>query len=135
MDTRRPRVLVAGSDDAIEMVRGLIGADVELSVARSVEEACAQLGAVDLVICNLRFHESRLFDFLRLVVRRPRARRVPVICCRNRLSWYGERSVRLALRELGVDAFVDVALLERRAGRPAAAQALRSAVLSRLRQR
>ena len=86
-------------------------------------------------MCNLQFHESRLFDLLRLLAERPRAKRVQVVCCRNRQSWYGERGIVLALRELGVDAFVDMVRLERRSGAAAASRALRTAVLSRLGQR
>ena len=79
----RPRLLVAGTPEAFATLRALLGEHLELVWASSVKEA---LGLVDsdiaLVICNVRFDESRMFDFLHEMQKRSAARKMPIICCR-----------------------------------------------------
>lgn len=131
----RRRVLVAGTREVIEAARATLGGEFELATAYSVAEALAAVErGVDLVLCNVRFDDSRMFDFLGALSARP-GRRVPVICCRVAsapISAGARRGIELALEALGVVAFLDMHELEQRDGPAAGRAALRAAVLAHL---
>jgi hypothetical protein len=128
------RVLVAGTQDVVDAARAAIGGELELAAAYSVAEALKQVeGGVDLVLCNVRFDDSRMFDFLGALNSMPR--RLPVVCCRvarSPVSAGARRGIELALEALGVVAFLDMHELEARDGPEAARAALRAAVMSQL---
>ena len=130
------RVLVAGTQDVVDAARAAIGGELELAAAYSVAEALKQVeGGVDLVLCNVRFDASRMFDFLGALNAMPRSRRLPVVCCRvarSPVSAGARRGIELALEALGVIAFLDLHELEARDGLEAARAALRAAVMSHL---
>jgi hypothetical protein len=132
------RVLVAGTQDVIDAARAALGGELELATAYSVAEALTEVqGGVELVLCNVRFDDSRMFDFLGALNAMPRARRVPVICCRverNPISAGSRRGIELALEALGVLAFLDMHELEQRDGTAAAQAALREVVMAHLRK-
>jgi hypothetical protein len=134
----RRRVLVAGTQDVIDAARAALGEELELAAAYSVAEALQQVGAgVELVLCNVRFDDSRMFDFLGALNAMPGARRVPVICCRvarSPISGGARRGIELALEALGVLAFLDLHELEIRDGPAAARAALRGMVMTHLRK-
>jgi hypothetical protein len=133
----RARVLVAGTRLGIDLVRDVLGGDADLVGAQSVTEALAEVDrGVELIICNVRFDDSRMFDFLGALGGRGSARGVPVVCCRvlhRPLSVGARRAIALALEALGVAEFVDMQAIEEEQGSDAARQALRRAALSRLR--
>lgn len=135
----RPRVLVAGTQQAVERVRGLFGDEIELVAAYSVAEALSAFGrGIDLVLCHERFDDSRMFDFLGALPALPAARQVPVACCRlfhTPLSASASRGIALALEALGVAAFVDLYELEKQHGATAGEQALREIVTSHFKKR
>jgi hypothetical protein len=128
------RVLVAGTQDVVDAARAALGGELELAAAYSVAEALKQVeGGVDLVLCNVRFDDSRMFDFLGALNAMPR--RLPVVCCRvarSPVSAGARRGIELALEALGVVAFLDMHELEARDGPEAARAALRAAVMSQL---
>ena len=130
------RVLVAGTQDVVDAARAALGEDFELAAAYSVAEALKHVeGGVDLVLCNVRFDDSRMFDFLGALNAMPRARRLPVVCCRvarSPVSAGARRGIELALEALGVVAFLEMHELEARDGPEAARAALRAAVMSHL---
>jgi hypothetical protein len=131
----RRRVLVAGTQDAIDAARAALGEELELAAAYSVAEALQQVaGGVELVLCNVRFDDSRMFDFLQALNKRPAARRAPVICCRVLLHTLPgvHHAVEMALEALGVAAFVDLAKLAQRDGAAAAEEKLREIVMAHL---
>ena len=132
----RRRVLVAGTQEVFDTAQAVFGAELELLSARSVAEALKQAEAgVDLVLCNVRFDDSRMFDFLGALNAMPPARQLPVICCRVQrtpLSGGARRGIELALEALGVVAFVDMYELEQLHGAAAAQAALRDKVLTQL---
>jgi hypothetical protein len=134
----RRRVLVAGTQDVIDAARAALGEELELAAAYSVAEALQQVEAgVELVLCNVRFDDSRMFDFLGALNAMPGARRVPVICCRvarSPISGGARRGIELALEALGVLAFLDLHELESRDGPAAARAALRGMVMTHLRK-
>lgn len=130
------RVLVAGTQDVVDAARAALGEDLELAAAYSVAEALKHVeGGVDLVLCNVRFDDSRMFDFLGALNAMPGSRRLPVVCCRvarSPVSAGARRGIELALEALGVIAFLDMHELEAREGLEAARAALRAAVMSHL---
>jgi hypothetical protein len=130
------RVLVAGTHDVIDAARAALGGELELASAFSVAEALREVeGGVELVLCNLRFDDSRMFDFLGALHAMPGASRLPVICCRvarNPMSAGARRGIELALEALGVRVFLDLHELESRDGSAAALGALREVVLAHL---
>src|SRR5438874_907911 len=106
-----PRVLIAGTEEAIALVRRLVGSEVVPVAALSVEAAVQRLDAgIDLIVCNVRFDDSRMFDFLG-ALQEGAYRHVPVVCFRNEpgsLQPAMEKSLEMALAELEVAAFVDL---------------------------
>jgi len=130
------RVLVAGTQDVIDTARAVLGPEVELATAYSVGEALTRVQAgVGLVLCSVRFDDSRMFDFLGALNVMPVAKGLPVVCCRVArapMSAGARRGIELALEALGVLAFLDMHELESRDGPAAAQAALREAVMSRL---
>jgi hypothetical protein len=132
----RRRLLVAGTQEVIDVARALFGGELELLSASSVAEALKQSETgIDLVLCNVRFDDSRMFDFLGALNAMPLARQVPVICCRMQrtpLSGGARRGIELALEALGVVAFVDMYELEQLHGVAPAQAKLRDMVLTQL---
>lgn len=132
----RPRVLVAGTQEVVDAVHAVFGGELQLTSAYSVAEALRQVErGVDLVLCNVRFDDSRMFDFLGALNAMPPARQVPVICCRmlrTPMSAGSRRGIELALEALGVVAFLDMHELEQKYGEPAAQSALRDVIMRHL---
>ena len=129
------RVLVAGTQEVVDAARAALGDELELSTAYSVAEALNEVrGGVELVLCNVRFDDSRMFDFLGALNAMP-GERVPVICCRverRSMSAGARRGIELALEALGVLRFLDMHELEQRVGPAGAQAALREAVMTHL---
>jgi hypothetical protein len=127
---------VAGTHDVLDTARAVLPAEIELVAAYSVAEALKRMqNGTDLVLCSVRFDDSRMFDFLGALSTLPAARGVPVICCRvlrTPMSAGARRGIELALEALGVVAFIDMHDLERRLGAAAAQDALRGAVMTHL---
>jgi response regulator RpfG family c-di-GMP phosphodiesterase len=124
MNPARPRVLIAGTPEALETLGALLGDEVDIVAALSVREAVGLLDSgVHLVICSVRFDESRMFDFLHEVQRKSeRGSRLPVVCCRthgNPFPSAARRAIELALEALGVGSFVDLAQLRAEHGEAA----------------
>ena len=132
------RVLVAGTQEVVDAARAALGDELELTPAYSVAEALKEVqGGVALVLCNVRFDDSRMFDFLGALNAMPAAARIPVICFRaerRTMSAGARRGIELALEALGVRRFIDMHELEQRDGPHAGRAALREAVLAHLRQ-
>jgi hypothetical protein len=130
------RVLVAGTQDVVDAARAALGGELEIATAFSVAEALKEVErGVELVLCNVRFDDSRMFDFLGALNAMPSSRRLPVLCCRvarSPVSGGARRGIELALEALGVLAFLDMHELEARDGLEAARVALRAAVMAHL---
>ncbi|HEX2567285.1 MAG TPA: hypothetical protein VHL85_10535 [Burkholderiales bacterium] len=128
----RARILVAGTREAVRAVRRVVADDADIVAAYSTAEALKRLdGRVDLIVCNVRFDESRMFDFLQAVKSRSPA--VPIVCCRVsaiELNGAVRHAIEMALDALGIETFVDCALLYRERGEAGAADALRRAILA-----
>jgi len=133
----KPRVLIAGTDPAVETVQHLLGAEVDYVTANSLDEALRRLDAhPDLILCNVRFDESRMLELLQAVKAEPATRETPFICFRLApLTAALRKSIEVAVLALGALAFVDLSSLEHDADRDAAEAALREVILSQLRHR
>jgi hypothetical protein len=101
----------------------------------SVAEALKEVeGGVELVLCNVRFDDSRMFDFLgvpqRDAARQAPAGRVLPGSAQPRFPAGARRGIELALEALGVLAFLDMYEVETRDGPEAAQAALRATVMA-----
>src|SRR2546423_6141372 len=107
-----PRILVAGTPLAVDTLRRVLGAEVELVVAHSLESAIEKLSVQpDLIVCSVRFNESRMFDLLNHLHAMPGKAKIPVICCRaidKPLSAARDHAIRVAAEALGAIAFFDL---------------------------
>jgi hypothetical protein len=128
----RRRVLVAGTLEAVDSAQTALGDEFDLLTAYSVSEALERVGSgVELVLCNVRFDDSRMFDFLGALSANPPAQALPVVCyrvMRSRMSAGARRGIELALEALGVSVFLDLYEVEQQHGAATARDALRSAV-------
>jgi hypothetical protein len=133
---RTRRVLVAGTQETIETVQHALGEGFDVLAARSTEEALERLDAgADLVVCNVRFDESRMFNFLQALGETPALRNIPVLCCRTSpelLSPAVKHAIEMALEALGIATFVDCAPTYQAHGKAAAERWLRQAILAKL---
>ena len=129
---RRPRIVVAGTREAVGTIRRIAGDEADIIAAYSTDEALKRLDrGVDLIVCNLRFDESRMFDFLQAALSRMPG--IPIVCCRVSSTELGagvRHAIEMALEAIGVDTFVDCASLYRDKGEAGAAEALRRAILN-----
>lgn len=132
----KPRVLIAGTRQAIDVLSKVLGNDFELLSATSIAAALERLEeGVELVLCNVRFDDSRMFEFMHALHDGPARRDVPVICCRTQpdpLSPNVRRAIEQALEALGVTTFVDRPLLLEQYPAAAVDDMLRQLVLDRL---
>ena len=131
--TARPRILVAGASHTIEAVTEAVGDAGEIVPARSVSDALLRLqGQVDIVVCDVRFDDSRMFDFLQKLKERPPDPACRVVCVRTagaRLSPNLRKAIAQALEALGVEVFVDLQEVALDRGKEAARETLRRIVL------
>ena len=131
----KPRVLIAGTRYAIGVLEGVLGDSFEAEGATSIAEALARCAWADVVICNVHFDDSRMFEFLHALRATPAGRRLPVICCRVQpepLSPGVRRAIEHALEALGIVLFVDRPLLLERYHASVVDEMLRQLVLDRV---
>jgi hypothetical protein len=131
----RARIFIAGTREAVRALRRIVGNDAEIVAAYSMDDALNRLDpCVDLIVCNVRFDESRMFDFLQAA--RSRLPGIPIVCCRVSSSELRDgvrHAIEMALEAIGIETFVDCAPLYRQKGEAGAAEALRRAILTRSR--
>ena len=129
----RRRILVAGASHTIEAVTEAVGDAGEIVAARSVAEALLSIhGPVDIVVCDVRFDDSRMFDFLLQLKERPPDPACRVVCVRTsgpKLSSNLHKAIAQALEALGVELFVDLHQVALDHGKEAARETLRRVVL------
>jgi hypothetical protein len=130
----RPRVLAAGTNDAIDALALALGRDAEIVPARSLQEALAELrsGPFDTIACSVRFDESRMFEFLQAVMQHPHAKPPRIVAFRaneSALTHSTRTAIRNALEALGVERFADLSQLRAEYGADVALETLRKMVL------
>ena len=130
----RPRILLAAPYDAEALLRRALGPlELELFAAHDGDSAMRAVErGIDLVVCTLRFDESRMLDFAaRIAHARPH---LPVVCCRvlSRLPGASLDAAFAAAGRLGAVEMVNLGRVARREGVPNAEEQLRAAVLAHL---
>ena len=128
----KPKVLVAGTQPAIRTVQTLLGTEVDTIAASSLDEAVHRLEEQpDVILCNVRFDESRMLDFLQAAKAQPETRETPFVCFRlTPLSASLRHSIEVAVLAVGATAFIDLSTVGTEASRERAERALREVVLS-----
>jgi len=130
-----PRVLLASTPSADPILRHILAPLRDIVSAYTHEEAIARIDAgVDLVVCSLRFDESRMLDLIAEVAgSRPH---LPFICCRvleSELPGTSLRAAFTAAGHLGAVAVVDLPQLVRSCGERLAQAQLNACVRAHLR--
>jgi len=116
-----PRILVADSPDAYQAFRAALTSSFALVHAASFEEAKQALDpAPTLVVCGCHFDEGRMYDLLRHLKATRGLDRIPFMAVRcvpgELLDDALYESVKIAVRALGGNAFVDLLRWQRRWG-------------------
>jgi CheY-like chemotaxis protein len=109
------KILIAASPEPSVIVERIL-AGHELACAQTLAQAEQLLRgqSFDLIICTIVFDESRMFDLLELAKSNPRWQQIPFACARVRAHILRSpptalRAAALTCRELGAQAFLDIA--------------------------
>lgn len=128
-----PRVLVAGTADAIDLVTRVLRREAELVTATSLKEAVSRLDLpLEVIVCSVRFDESRMFDFLQTLRQAQPTRPAKVICLRASpvpLAPATRHAIEKALEALGIPTFIDFPHVALEQGERQARERLRAAIL------
>jgi len=130
----RFRILLASTPKGDPILRRILEPIGQVVSAFTHDEAIAAIGGgVDLVVCSLRFDESRMLELLAQVARQ--LPDVPFVCCHVLDSELPEPSMQAAFTaagQVGAVEVVDLAGITRREGADHAAARLRSSVRAHL---
>lgn len=124
-----PRVLVADTPESFEVFRDALASPFTLMHATTLESAKAALEPPPaLVACGCHFDEGRMYDLLRHLKATKDLSRIPFMAMRctpgELLDDTLYESVKIAVRALGGNAFVDLLRWQRRWGAAEAAHRL-----------
>ncbi|HYE39464.1 MAG TPA: hypothetical protein VEB23_06015 [Ramlibacter sp.] len=115
-----PRILLADTPEGVEAFREALVTSFAIVPVTTFERARSALDSVPaLVVCGCHFDEGRMYDLLRYMKATPALERVPFLAVR---AMRGEledtlyESVKIAVRALGGNAFVDLLRWQRRWG-------------------
>jgi hypothetical protein len=129
----RPRVLIAAQPEAFRVLHGMLVDALDPVPAYKTVDALATVrgdpSSIALIICTVRFDESRMLDFLQEVKQDARTNAIPFVCCRVLPTVLSNDSMdRLAAvcRFCGADDFIDIAMMEEKS----AAITIRNAVMN-----
>ncbi|RYY85333.1 MAG: hypothetical protein EOO24_36660 [Comamonadaceae bacterium] len=126
------KVLVADDRDAIEAFRRALTGTFELIPVGSVQEAMRVMrDPPALVVCGCHFDEGGMYDLLRQMKASPALDRIPfmaVRCLEGELDDTLYESVKIAVRALGGNAFVDLLRWQRKYGEAQASSRLTALV-------
>ena len=114
------RILVADTPECFDAFRSALTSSFALVRATTFEQAQAALDVPPvLVVCGCHFDEGRMYDLLRQLKATPELSKVPfmaVRCVEGELDDALYESVKIAVRALGGNAFVDLLRWQRRWG-------------------
>ena len=130
-----PRVLVACTADTLAALGRLLDGLACVVPALSMDEALSALESdIELVVCNLRFADSRMLELVQRISALPPERQPRVLCVRvgGHLSPAAEAALKLALQELGVQGFIDLPAMRAQHGAAVAAEAARRLLMAHL---
>ena len=131
------RILVADLPEAFAVFRASLAGSYTLVTAETLDEARAALvDEPDLVVCGCHFDEGRMYDLLRFLKAAPGLGHIPFLATRcvpgELLDDALYESVKIAVRALGGDAFVDLLRWQQRWGAAEASHRLTQLVESLL---
>ena len=131
------RILVADLPEAFDVFRPALAGSYTLLPASTMEQARQALtDSPDLVVCGCHFDEGRMYDLLRLLKATPGLERTPFLATRcvpgELLDDALYESVKIAVRALGGNAFVDLLRWQQRWGAAEASHRLTQLVESLL---
>jgi len=124
------RIVVADTPEGVAAFQRALTTTLPLACATTVEEVRPLLqSAPALVVCGCHFDEARMYDLLRQLKANPVLAKVPFIAVRcvegdMALDDTLYESVKIAVRALGGNAFVDLVRWQRKYGEAEAAQRL-----------
>lgn len=106
------RVLAADTPKGVATLQTILGTELEILEAHTLEEAALRMSdGVAVIICGIHFAESRMYDLLRLAQANPLTRSIPFICFRDMDSDLNPpilEGLEIACKALGATAFVDL---------------------------
>jgi hypothetical protein len=115
-----PRIVVADTPEAFAAFRAALTSAMTLVHVTRLDQARKALDpAPRLVVCGCHFDEGRMYDLLRHMKGVPELRGVPfmaVRCIEGELEDALYESVKIAVRALGGNAFVDLLRWQQRWG-------------------
>src|SRR5690348_5017880 len=127
----RARVLVACTGSAQEVLAQVLDSWADWTPVYTLDAALNALVAhPDLVVCTLRFDDSRMLDLVAEIAHRGG---VPLLCCRIDVSELPEHSLAaavIAAENLGAAGFVDFPRLVSDSGVEAAVERFRAQMLA-----
>lgn len=130
------RILIADTPDGVAAFHRALTASFEVIAVHSLDEAKKGLGeAPSVVVCGCHFDEGRMYDLLRYLKATTGLAGVPfmaVRCVEGELALDDAlyESVKIAVRALGGNAFVDLLRWQRRYGEAEAGHRLTALVES-----
>lgn len=137
MPTSPAKVLVADSPAAIEAFRRALATPLDLVTVTTMAQAWQALqDPPAVVVCGCHFDEDRMYDVLRSMKAAPALAQVPFVAIRileGELEDTLYESVKIAVRALGGNAFVDYPRWCRKHGEAEASHRL-TALVQRLAQ-
>ena len=129
-----PKVVVACTPESRPVLAEVLSGIAHPVMALSESDALRSIDPdVRMLLCTLRFDDSRMLDFL--AVARERFADVPCVCCRVGESKLPQGSLHAAFeaaRKLGAADVIDFVALESACGRSAAIDEFRAHLAARL---
>jgi hypothetical protein len=124
--------LLAGTPEAIAFARRALGEAFSYRVVDSLDDALHSLSSdIDVILINVAFDDSRMFDFVRAVRSSDSERIIPIVCFRHHdrpLTQATHHAIELALGGVERASFVDLYALREQGDVAAATTALRETV-------
>jgi hypothetical protein len=129
-----PKIVVACTPENRSVLEEVLRGVAHPVMALSEDEAFHSIDPdVSLLVCTLRFDDSRMLDFLRIA--REQFAHLPCVCCRVGKGSLPDRSLHAALDaalELGASDVIDFFALEAERGHSAAIDAFRARLFEQL---
>lgn len=116
------RILIADTPEGVQAFRQALSTALPLQAATSLEQAREAVQEPPaLVVCGCHFDEDGMYDLLRYLKASPPLDKVPFVavrCVEGEMALDGAlyESVKIAVRALGGNAFVDLLRWQRRYG-------------------
>jgi CheY-like chemotaxis protein len=132
----KQRILIAGTGDAVDMARSILGQALDCTCATTLSEALKLVDSrLSAVVCNVSFSDSMMFDFVRAVRANQEFASIPIICFRmpdRKLSDTAHHGLEEALATFDKTTFIDLYALARAGDKVGAGANLLKVVLSQI---